>query len=181
MSDSTMRPGSVASVASSVRWLRQRAVADDGGRGVGGQAMGDHLAADFTGGADAHVEDDGLAGPGEGRPVEIDGAVLEMAGDEGDGLRVVAVGERKARVGGAAGSGGDAGDDFEGDAGSCQNFQFLAATPEDEGVAAFEADNGKAFARQVDQQPVDRLLRQGVVGGFLADIDAACVGTRRGP
>ena len=73
----------------------------------------------------------------------------------------------------------NAGNDFERNAGSGQRLQFLAATPEDEGVAALETDHRQPFARQIDEQGIDRLLRQRVPGGFLAGVDAAGVGARQ--
>ncbi len=157
----------------------QGAVADDGRWGQRRQAVVDHLPADFAGGANAHVEDDRLVGPGEGWPVEIHRTVLEVAGDEGDGLCVVAVREWKAGIGGTAGSGGHAGHDLEGNAGRGQSFQFLAAAAEDEGVATLKANDRQAFARQVDQQVIDRFLRQGVFGRFLAGVDAPRIRARQ--
>ena len=65
--------------------------------------------------------------------------VTVPSGPLAGGLRVVAMGQRKAGVGSAAGGGGDAGNDFEGNAGGGQRLQFLAAAPEDEGVAALQA------------------------------------------
>ena len=64
---------------------------------------------------------------------------LAVAGDEGHGLGVVAVGERDASVGGRAEGGGDAGDDAAGNARRLQGLRLLAAAAKDEGVATFQA------------------------------------------
>src|SRR5574343_1766176 len=115
--------------------IRLGAVADDGCWRHRGQAMIDHLAADFRGGANPHVEDDGLLRTGQGWPIEIDGAVLEVAGNEGDSLGMIAVGQREAGVSAAASGSGDTGDDFKWNAGGNQGFEFFATTAKDEGVA----------------------------------------------
>ena len=99
-----------------------------------------------------------------------------VAGDEGDGGGVLAMGERDAGVGGDAEGRGDAGHDLERDAGIGQGFGFFAAAAEDEGVAAFEADYGESAARAVDEHAADFVLREFVGGFFLADVDALGVG-----
>src|SRR3546814_16907897 len=63
----------------------------------------------------AHVDDDGLAGPGTLRPGQAFRAGLEMAADEGDAMAEVAVGQRNAGAGRAAERGGNAGDHLHGD------------------------------------------------------------------
>jgi hypothetical protein len=63
-------------------------------------------------------------------------AVAAMAGDEGDGMVGVAMGDGNAGIGEAPDTGGDAGDDAKGDAGARQGLGFLAAAAEDEGDAA---------------------------------------------
>ena len=52
-----------------------------------------------------------------------------------------------------------------------QDFQLLAAAAENEGVAALEADDAPVFLGQLDQEIVDFVLGQGVLGGFLAGVD----------
>ena len=46
----------------------------------------------------AHVNDDGLVRLRQGRPVEVDTVILEMAGDENTALRKVPVREREAET-----------------------------------------------------------------------------------
>ena len=86
--------------------------------------------------------------------------------------RVVAIGQRDARVGRRADRGRDARHDFERDAGAAQHPQFLAAAAEDERVAALEAHDRAAAARVFDQQGVDPRLRHRRAAAFLADVDA---------
>ena len=49
--------------------------------------------------------------------------------------------------------------------------ELLAAAAEDVGVAALEPDDGLAVPGQLHEQRVDRVLRDGVVAGELADVD----------
>ena len=60
-------------------------------------------------------------------------------------------------------------------------FDLLAAAPENEGVAALQAQHALALQRQLDHQVADLLLRQGVIGALLADIDALGVAAAPGP
>ena len=53
-----------------------------------------------------------------------------------------------------------------------EEFEFLAAAPEDERVAALEADDAPADPRVLEQQFVDAVLRHRVTAGHLADADA---------
>ena len=84
--------------------------------------------------------------------------------------------ERHAGVGGDAQRRGDAGDDFEGDAGIGQRFGLFAAASEDERIAALEPDHGEAAARALDQHGADLFLGEGVGGFLLADVEALGVG-----
>ena len=92
---------------------------------------------------DAHVEDEGAGEAGQGFGVECHLPLLgiPVAGDEGDRGGVVAVGDRDPRVGGGGDAGGHAGDDLELDPGGAQRLALLAAPPEDERVAALQADD----------------------------------------
>ena len=121
---------------------------------------------------EAHIDRDRLARAQQGAPVEIDRAVATVAGDEDAGLRVIAMGQRDAGIGRASGGGGDAGADLERNALFGQFFDLLAAAPENEGVAALQAQHALALQGQLDHQVADLLLRQGVIGALLADIDA---------
>ena len=105
--------------------------------------------------------------------------ILQVPGDEGHGLRVIAMGQRKSGIGGATRCSSDTGNDLEGYAGGGEGFKFFATASENERVAALEANDGKALARQIDQQFVDRFLGQRVLGGFLAGIDAAGIRARQ--
>lgn len=76
------------------------AVLDHGSRMRAMQAVRHHLAAYFLDAADSHIEDRSSTGARQGLPIQVDATILEMAGGEAYGLRVIAVGERYSRVGG---------------------------------------------------------------------------------
>jgi len=99
-------------------------------------------------------------------------AFAAVAGDEDASLRVIAMGQRNAGVGGASGRCGDARANLERNAVLGELFDLFAAATEDERVAALEPHHALALARQPHQQVADLLLRQRVVGAPLADIDA---------
>ena len=84
---------------------------------------------------------------------------------------MIAVGQRYARIGGAARSGSHARHDLEGDALARQRFDLLAAAPEDERIAALQAQHTFALAGEAHQHFADLILRHGVVLGLLADKD----------
>ena len=85
-----------------------------------------------------HVHDQGAPGPDQRVPVQVDAAVLEVAGDEQAGIGVIAVGERNSGVSGNAASGGNPRYYLERDAGRGQRLDFFAAAAKYERVAAFE-------------------------------------------
>ena len=89
------------------------------------------------------------------------------------------MGERDAGIGGAAGSGGDAGHHLEGHAFGHQGFDFLAAAAEDEGVAPLETQHPLALLRQAHQQGIDVLLLEGVLVAFLAGVDELGIATHQ--
>ncbi len=149
---------------------------DDCRRVVGWQAMRHQLTADFVGTADAHVENHGLSRSGQRLPVQIDAAVLEVAGGKDTDLRMVAMGQRDAGIGSATCCCGNAGNDFEGNAVFSERFDLLAAASENERIAALQANDALALLGQPDQQYIDFFLRQGVVRGLLAGIDFLCFG-----
>ncbi len=101
-----------------------------------------------------------------------------MAGHEGAGLRVVTVRQRDARIGGNARGRRDAGYNLERDAVPGEGLDLLAAAPEDERVAALEAQHALAFLGEPHQQFVDFFLRHGVVGALLADENVRRVAPR---
>ena len=112
-------------------------------------------------------------------PVQVDAAVLEVTGDEGDGLGVIAVSEGDTGIGGAAGGSGDARDDLEGDTLRGQGIDLLAAASKDEGIAALEAQDPLALLGQVGQQAVDVLLTHDVMVTFLTHVDAPGIPARQ--
>ena len=142
---------------------------DQGGQGVADEPGGLQFVRDGIETGDAHVDDDCLVRLGEGLPVEVDGVVLEVAGDEHATLRVVAVRQWEAEAGGGAEGSGDAGNDFNGNTSSDQLIHLLAAPAKNEGVAAFEANDKFAFECLIDEQLADILLRHGVLAGHFAD------------
>jgi hypothetical protein len=136
------------------------------------QAVRLQLAADDVDRVQPHVEHHRLPGLGQAAPVEPQlAALLQMPGDELAGLGVVAMRQRNARIRCAAGGRRDARHDLERDAGCRQLVDLLAATPEDEGIAALEPQHTLALAGEAHQQLVDVLLRQGVPAALLADVD----------
>ena len=68
-------------------------------------------------------------------------------------------------------AGGDAGHDLDGDAFGAQRIELLAATAEDERIAALEANHRLAGLGALDQQRVDLVLRHAVRALGLADRD----------
>ena len=78
--------------------LGQRAVLDQGGRQRRRQAVLDQPGAQPVERLVAHVEDQGLARLAQGLPVQLGLAVLGVAGDQDQGLGVVAVGQRDDRA-----------------------------------------------------------------------------------
>ena len=95
-----------------------------------------------------------------------------MAGDKGHALRVVAVRQRNAGVGGRPRSGRDARHHLERNAGGGGYLQLFAAPAKDERVAALEAHHAFALLRQLHQQPVGLFLDHRVRAGALAHADA---------
>src|SRR5690606_19992387 len=81
-----------------------------------------------------------------------------MTGEEGDAAGEVAVGDGDAGVCGDGVAGGNAGDDFEGNGGGGEGEGLFSAASEDEGIAAFEPDDGVAAAGFVDEEAVDVVL-----------------------
>ena len=81
-----------------------------------------------------------------------------VAGDEGDGGGVVAVGDGDAGIGGCRDPGRDAGHDLELDPRRAQRLALLAAAPEDERVAALQPNHALAAARRLDQHRADLTL-----------------------
>lgn len=117
----------------------QGSVTDEGDGGLGGLPGGEQAGGDVGEAFEAHEHDLGTMEPGNLGPIDRafrSGGVF-VAGDDGEGGGVLAVGEGDAGVGGDSGEGGDTGNHFEGDAGVGEGFGFLAAAAEDVGISAF--------------------------------------------
>ena len=110
------------------------------------QRLADHRQA-----GEAHVEHQRLAVADQLGPVQIDAAILELAGDELHALRVIAVRERDAGISGAAVRSGDAGHDLERYLRVGELFDLLAAATEDERITALEPRDALAAKRMVHQ------------------------------
>lgn len=150
-----------------------RAVLDDGDGCFRRAAGGDEFLGDDWRRIDTHEDHDGLGRARKGGPVQIGhAAFLGMAGNEGERLRMVAVGERYAGGGGAAEGGRNAGHDMHFDAFGADGFQLFPAPAEDERVAAFEAHDAQAFLGRGNEASVDFRLRYGMIALRLADRDA---------
>ncbi len=146
------------------------APADEGDRGCGGEF---ELGEDVGEVVDAHVDDDGFGALTDRAPVEV-GAIFFagfVSGDEGDAGAVVAVGEGDACVGGGSDAGGDAGDDFDGDACLGEVLEFFAAASEDEGVAAFESDDVLVLVGFLDEELGGVFLFEGVLAFAFSGVD----------
>ena len=133
--------------------------------------MRNQLARKFGGLNRAHIHHQRLPVLCQGGPVGRFGVDFAVAGDEHRAVRVVAVGERDAGVGGRAQCGGDAGHHFKRNARFAQGFQFLAAAPEHERVAALEPHHAFARTGMAHQQEVGFLLRHAAAAGALAHAD----------
>ena len=78
---------------------------------------------------------------------------------------------RDTRIRGGGDSGGDAGHDFEIDAGLRQRQRLLASPAEEVRVAALQAHHGLTLFRFLDEKRVYLVLFERVSFGRLADID----------
>jgi len=147
-----------------------------GHRCAGGQAS-QQLCLNAARAAHAHVNHQGqscaVRGGGQGAPVGAGVARFGMAGHKYHAVRVLTVRERHAQAGHSGQAGGDAVDNLDLDAGSLQLLQLFAATAEDEGVSAFEADHVLPIARGRDHEFLDEVLRCGLATAALTDVDDA--------
>ena len=87
------------------------------------------------------------------------------------------LGDRDPGVGGRGDAGGHARDHLEGQPRGAQRLRLLAAAPEDERVAALEADDAATGADVVDQQAQGLLLGDLLAAADLAHVDE--LGVRR--
>ena len=117
-------------------------------RQVGLEAGVDQLRGDMPGGGHAHIDQQRVLAARERGQIEMLEARLLAASlvarQEGHGVGNVAMGQRDLQAGRRGDAGGDAGHDLDGNAFGAQRIELLAATAEDERVAAFEANHGLA-------------------------------------
>lgn len=130
--------------------------------------------------AHAHVERQGLLVAGQAGPVQGVLVGAAVGGDHAHRLRMVAMRQGHAGIGGAGQRRGDARHDLVRHAVRAQVFQFFAAASEDEGIAAFQAHHAPAGARLGQHEGVDARLG-GVVAfaGQLAHGHAFSVAARQ--
>ena len=107
----------------------------------------------------------------QGLPIKVNGAVLQVAGNEYHRLGVVAVREWNAGIRGTAGGGSNARHHLKRYALFHERGDLLAPAAEDERIAALEPYHALALFRQPHQKLVDVLLRDGMVVTLLAGID----------
>ena len=101
--------------------------------------------------AQPHIDRDRLARLQERRPVEIDFAVLPVAGHEYASVRVVAMGEGNARIGRRADRRRDPRTDLKRNPLRGERFDLLAAAAEHERIAALETQHPLALLGELDQ------------------------------
>ncbi|SSM29229.1 Uncharacterised protein [Klebsiella pneumoniae] len=138
------------------------AVLDDGGGHIFSHAVSDKLLADRRRLVQTHVEHQGLLLHRQVRPVQL-AAGFQVASDQADALREIAVGQGDPRISGAAGGGGNARHNGEGDARLAKRLQLFPPAAKDKGIAAFQPDHASSFLRFAQQDLVDLLLRDAVV------------------
>ena len=141
----------------------------DGHRGVSGERPAAISARAISANAGEPHEDDQRAGLSDSAPIDRFG---RMAADESHRRSMFAMRQRDAGVGGEAEGRGDAGDDFEGNAGLGQRFGLLTAAAEQEWVAALEPDHGEPAARALDEHGGDFILGKSVRRFLLTDVEA---------
>ena len=107
---------------------------------------------------DAHIHRQCRAWTCERREVQVERAILGVAGHERDGSALVPMRQRDRSVGGTGERCGDARHDLERDAGGGQRFRLLAASTKDQRIATLQPYDAFAFARQPNQQRVDPVL-----------------------
>ena len=100
-----------------------------------------------------------------------------MTSDEGDGAGVRPVCQRNLGVSARGKSGGDAGDNFVGNARFAQRFCFLGSSAEDQGVAPLEVNDGFALPRLVDQALVDVGPALGMLAGQISHAQGLGIGS----
>ncbi len=144
---------------------------DGQNRGGGRQAGGQQPGRDRRPVGHPHQNDDGPARFGQGLPVglPIDG-MAAVAGYHRERGRQTPVGDRHPGVGGHGHRGGDAGHHLERHPGRLEGQYLLTAPPEDEGIAALQADDPPTGSTLADQEGVDLVLFDRTAG-LLPDVD----------
>src|ERR1700678_1384044 len=117
--------------------------------------------------SESHVEHGGDSGLRQGLIIRLAPVVIPMTGDERDAVRVIAMGQRYAGVGGAAGRGRDAGDHRKTNAGLLKRFEFFAAPTENERIAALQSHDTHTLQGMLDVQRVDFVFVYAVARGLL--------------
>ena len=95
-----------------------------------------------------------------------------MPRDDGEGYGDAAMRDGDARIGGHGDGRSHAWHDFKRQAVFRQEQGFLAAAPEDEGVAALEAHDAFSFAGELDEEFRDVFLLHRVVARAFSHVDA---------
>ena len=108
----------------------------------------------------------------QGPPVGGVFATGAVGGDDGEGRRHAAMGDRNAGDRGYAHRAGHTRHHLPAHAGGGTGGGLLTAASEDEGVAALEPHHHPAGPRALDEQRLDLLLRQRVMTRPLAHVDA---------
>ena len=149
----------VASFVTSTRWRFVVASLTIASGRVGAHAAGDQRFGDAFEIAHRHVEDERRAGRGERREI---GRALRPFGEVAcrEDERVIRLARRRrdACISEPADAGRDARNDAKLHAGLGERARFLGAAPEDEGIAALEAQHLLAEPRELDQPQADVAL-----------------------
>src|ERR1700722_4676518 len=109
--------------------------------------------------SEPHVEHGGDSGLRQCSIIGLVSVAIPMTRDERDAVRVIAMSQRYAGVGGAAGRGRDAGDHRKTNARLPQRFELFAAPAENERIAALQSYDTHAPRGMLDEQCVDFGLR----------------------
>ena len=165
------QPWQIGQGAGKYPLIDRGALLDQCRRGIGVATMLDQLLADDRQAYQTHVEHQGLRRRNQIGPRQIGGTVLEMPRDEPHRLRVITMSQRNPGVRRATAGRRDARHDLERDALGCQFLDLFTATAEDERITAFQPYHTLALPGQVHQLLVDLILRHGVIGATLADIN----------
>src|SRR5262249_2076547 len=124
------------------------------------------ISRDFFVFAARHIDGKRSARGGKGFPCRIGTAAV--GGKENEFRGDAAPGKRDLRGGSGSRGCGDAGNDFEFDAGFGECGDLLAGPTEDEGIASLEPNNRAAGASMLDEKSVNLVLGNGGCTAALA-------------